>query len=166
MSNNYTTVRIGSNSAIESVELKKKTCTKFSARNSITLTYSFKTSRMKLKRLLNTFLSGSVEFFQVSQLVDWVPTCSSLTRKKVYKMFVTQRFDWKLPKTITTLGHKVSFACTAGNYVQNNQWRYVWTDDHYYHTFSRRFTKQKWFSIVSTYSRVPNKRRFFCSLMD
>ena len=36
---------------------------------------------MKLKRLLNTFLSGSVEFFQVSQLVDWLPT-SSLTRKK------------------------------------------------------------------------------------
>ena len=40
---------------------------------------------MRLKRLLNTFLSGSVEFFQVSQLVDWVPTCSSLTRKKCTK---------------------------------------------------------------------------------
>ena len=39
---------------------------------------------------------------------------------------------------------KLVLLCTAGNYVQNNQWRWVWTDDHSlprHHTIFTSFSR-------------------------
>ena len=48
---------------------------------------------------------------------------------------------------------KLVLLCTAGNYVQNNQWRWVWTYDHglprHFHEFFTEH-KTKWFTRRQT----------------
>ena len=80
--------------------------------------------------------------------------CQQL-KKRTDKMFVTQRF-WKLPKTITTLGHKVSFALHSGKLCPEqsvemslDRWPRFTSPPRHFHEFFTEH-KTKWFTRRQT----------------
>ena len=72
--------------------------------------------------IVSTILPLFCVFFRSTNYVIWRKKVEAGSKSTPNYQKTTKCLSRKLLKTITTLGHKVSWTRTAGNYVQNNQW--------------------------------------------
>ena len=75
---------------------------------------------------------------------QYVPVALPTVKKKEQTKCLSHSGSENCQRQLQHSATKLVLLCTAGNYVQNNQWRWVWTDDHglpRHHTIFTSFSR-------------------------